>query len=71
MCPNVVYEQNCSEMNLQPFIWWFLFVLFKVYNLGTGNGYSVLEMVDALEKASGKKVCIGYTYFKTNMHQIN
>lgn len=27
-----------------------------IYNLGTGNGYSVLEMVDAFEKASGKKV---------------
>ena len=26
------------------------------YNLGTGKGYSVLEMVDAFEKASGKKV---------------
>jgi UDP-glucose 4-epimerase len=26
------------------------------YNLGTGNGYSVLQMVDAFEKASGKKV---------------
>ncbi len=26
------------------------------YNLGTGHGYSVLEMVKALEKASGKKV---------------
>ncbi|MBO4954474.1 MAG: UDP-glucose 4-epimerase GalE, partial [Clostridia bacterium] len=26
------------------------------YNLGTGNGYSVLELVDAFEKASGKKV---------------
>jgi UDP-glucose 4-epimerase len=25
-------------------------------NLGTGNGYSVLEMVNAFEKASGKKV---------------
>jgi len=25
-----------------------------VYNLGTGNGTSVLEMVDAFEKASGK-----------------
>ena len=25
----------------------------KVYNLGTGNGYSVLEMVKAMEKASG------------------
>ena len=27
-----------------------------VYNLGTGNGYSVLEIVNAFEKASGKKV---------------
>ncbi|GLT19242.1 UDP-glucose 4-epimerase [Vibrio zhanjiangensis] len=27
-----------------------------IYNLGTGNGYSVLEMVSAFEKASGKKV---------------
>lgn len=27
-----------------------------VYNLGTGNGYSVLEMVHAFEKASGKPV---------------
>jgi UDP-glucose 4-epimerase len=26
------------------------------YNLGTGRGYSVLEMVRAFEKASGKKV---------------
>jgi len=27
-----------------------------VYNLGTGNGYSVLEMIKAFEKASGKAV---------------
>ncbi|XP_030074802.1 UDP-glucose 4-epimerase isoform X2 [Microcaecilia unicolor] len=27
----------------------------KVYNLGTGTGYSVLQMVQAMEKASGKK----------------
>jgi UDP-glucose 4-epimerase len=27
-----------------------------VYNLGTGNGYSVLEMIKAFEKASGKVV---------------
>ena len=31
-------------------------VLFQVYNLGTGHGYSVLDMVKAFEKASGKKV---------------
>ncbi|XP_032817568.1 UDP-glucose 4-epimerase isoform X2 [Petromyzon marinus] len=28
----------------------------KVYNLGTGVGYSVLQMVKAMEKASGKEV---------------
>lgn len=28
----------------------------EVYNLGTGKGYSVLEMVSAFEKASGKKI---------------
>ncbi|KAJ8305444.1 hypothetical protein KUTeg_015989 [Tegillarca granosa] len=28
----------------------------RVYNLGTGKGYSVLEMVKAFEKASGKPV---------------
>uniref|UniRef100_A0A8C9VED7 UDP-glucose 4-epimerase n=1 Tax=Scleropages formosus TaxID=113540 RepID=A0A8C9VED7_SCLFO len=28
----------------------------KVYNLGTGTGYSVLQMVAAMEKASGRKV---------------
>lgn len=28
----------------------------QIYNLGTGKGYSVLEMVAAFEKASGKKV---------------
>ncbi|XP_046850516.1 UDP-glucose 4-epimerase-like isoform X2 [Xenia sp. Carnegie-2017] len=29
---------------------------FKVYNLGTGRGQSVLEMVKAVENASGKKI---------------
>uniref|UniRef100_A0AC34QCX8 UDP-glucose 4-epimerase n=1 Tax=Panagrolaimus sp. JU765 TaxID=591449 RepID=A0AC34QCX8_9BILA len=28
----------------------------EVYNLGTGKGYSVLEMIAALEKASGRKI---------------
>ncbi len=27
-----------------------------IYNLGTGNGYSVLDMVNAFEKATGKPV---------------
>ena len=26
------------------------------YNLGTGNGYSVLDMVKAFEKASGRTI---------------
>uniref|UniRef100_A0A914E5C0 UDP-glucose 4-epimerase n=1 Tax=Acrobeloides nanus TaxID=290746 RepID=A0A914E5C0_9BILA len=30
----------------------------EIYNLGTGKGYSVLEMVAALEKASGRKIPI-------------
>uniref|UniRef100_A0A4W6DQ03 UDP-glucose 4-epimerase n=1 Tax=Lates calcarifer TaxID=8187 RepID=A0A4W6DQ03_LATCA len=28
----------------------------KVYNLGTGRGYSVLQMVKAMEKASGREI---------------
>ncbi|XP_076421519.1 UDP-glucose 4-epimerase isoform X2 [Peromyscus maniculatus bairdii] len=28
----------------------------RTYNLGTGTGYSVLQMVQAMEKASGKKI---------------
>lgn len=28
----------------------------NVYNLGTGQGYSVLEMVDALQKVSGREI---------------
>ncbi|XP_042295910.1 UDP-glucose 4-epimerase [Sceloporus undulatus] len=28
----------------------------KIYNLGTGTGYSVLQMVKAMEKASGKEI---------------
>ena len=28
----------------------------KIYNLGTGNGYSVLQIVKAFEKASGRPV---------------
>lgn len=29
---------------------------FQAINLGSGNGYSVLEMINAFEKASGKKI---------------
>ena len=29
---------------------------FKIYNLGSGKGYSVLEMAKAMEKASGKEI---------------
>jgi UDP-glucose 4-epimerase len=28
----------------------------SIYNLGTGNGYSVLEVISAFEKACGKKI---------------
>ena len=28
----------------------------KIYNLGTGNGYSVLEMIEAFSKASGRDI---------------
>lgn len=28
----------------------------SIYNLGTGNGYSVLEVIDNFEKATGKKI---------------
>lgn len=31
-----------------------------IYNLGTGKGYSVLEMVAALEKASGKEIPVKF-----------
>jgi len=30
--------------------------IFRVYNLGTGRGFSVLEMVAAMEKACGHKL---------------
>ncbi|GMH99130.1 hypothetical protein TrST_g6300 [Triparma strigata] len=30
--------------------------VYSVFNLGTGNGYSVLNMVSAMEKASGKEI---------------
>ena len=33
-----------------------LVIVLQVYNLGTGNGYSVLDMVKAFAKASGKEV---------------
>jgi UDP-glucose 4-epimerase len=32
----------------------------EIYNLGTGNGYSVLQLVKAFEKASGKEVKFKY-----------
>lgn len=31
-------------------------VSLQTYNLGTGKGYSVFQMVKAVEKASGRKV---------------
>ena len=34
------------------------YVTSQIYNLGSGHGYSVLEMAAAMERASGKKVRI-------------
>lgn len=31
----------------------------KAYNLGTGRGYSVLEMISAFKKASGQEITYG------------
>lgn len=33
-----------------------VFSSFQIYNLGTGTGYSVLQMVQAMERASGREV---------------
>lgn len=43
----------CVFMQLKYF--WDI-VLLQIYNLGTGKGYSVFQMVKAVEQASGKKV---------------
>ena len=34
----------------------------QIYNLGSGHGYSVLEMAAAMERASGKKVRNFYNF---------
>ena len=34
----------------------------QIYNLGTGRGYSVLEMVKAVEKASGRPVSVSTVF---------
>ena len=31
-------------------------IIYIIYNLGTGKGYSVLDMVKAFEKSTGRKV---------------
>lgn len=46
-------DSLCVLMRLKYF--WDI-VLLQVYNLGTGKGYSVFQMVKAVEKASGTKV---------------
>jgi hypothetical protein len=43
-------------MQTHPSAFWFGSAGCAVYNLGTGRGTSVLEMVAAFEKASGKVV---------------
>lgn len=34
---------------------------FEIFNLGTGNGYSVLEIINAFQSISGKPVCYEIT----------
>ena len=52
-------------------------VFLQVYNLGTGRGYSVLEMIKAVEKASGKPVslltvhCTYFVFAAVNTFFIN
>ena len=47
---------NCSSCWTKGFFKVAVGVLLQVYNLDTGQGYFVLDMVKAFEKASGKKV---------------
>lgn len=61
MSKKLIEMHKClSIINYSPIIVLniILFCL-QVYNLGTGRGYSVLEMVKAVEKASGKTVSKG------------
>lgn len=49
-------DQKEEEMRhtFHLFMWALLYL--QTYNLGTGKGYSVLQMVKAMEKASGREV---------------
>lgn len=40
----MIYQKNVNSTGFKPI------------NLGTGNGYSVMEVIHAFEKASGKKI---------------
>lgn len=45
------------------------FACFQVYNLGTGKGYSVIEMAKAFEEASGKPVSPTYLICTLSSYQ--
>ncbi|XP_017615004.1 bifunctional UDP-glucose 4-epimerase and UDP-xylose 4-epimerase 1-like [Gossypium arboreum] len=47
-----------DSLPLAPFVNFLLFLGCIAYNLGTSSGTSVLEIVAAFEKASGKKIPI-------------
>jgi UDP-glucose 4-epimerase len=50
------YFSSCGwEKRTFKCIWWYIHVK-AIVNLGTGKGYSVLDMVKAFENASDKKV---------------
>ena len=53
----LIFYDEYSGMNELRFVQYFC-CHFQVYNLGTGQGYSVIEMAKAFEKASGKPVSI-------------
>ena len=43
---------------LMPLKYFWDIAFLQIYNLGTGKGYSVFQMVKAVEKASGRKVSV-------------
>lgn len=48
----------------------YLLCVLQAYNLGTGVGYSVIDMVKAFEKASGRTVSSMIIYFFLVLLQI-
>ena len=47
---------NIYELNNKQALHQYLSVQVKIYNLGTGTGVTVLQIVKAFEEATGKKI---------------